>query len=302
MVSIVYFAVMAPKEGPLMFVKEWEILLVDDEPDVLSISKLAMRNIEVDGAQLRLHTAASKAEAIAKLDAEFALQGGYSSLAVAFVDIVMESDTAGLELCQYIRDHHGYYPQIYIRTGQPGVAPERAVIDRYEINGYFTKVEMTEDKLYSLVKSGVRQYDYMSSSSALSGVLAALIEQRNSRATMSYILDQFIQGLEISAGGATKETHRVDACLLAGNDLIAGREVGRAARDRLQDRAGVPMHEAGDKYVIDGNQLLIQVPATAETAALSLAVDSYSPPVPAQMPMFWAFTRSLASLWKDAAA
>lgn len=283
-----------------MFVKEWEILLVDDEPDVLSISKLAMRNIEVDGATLRIHTAQSKAEAIQKLDAEFALQGGMSSLAVAFVDIVMETDTAGLELCQYIREHHGYYPQIYIRTGQPGIAPERAVIDRYEINGYFTKVEMTEDKLYSLVKSGIRQYDYMSSSSALSGVLSALIEARTSRETMTYILDQFIQGLEISAGGDTKETHRVDACLLVGNDIIAGREVGLSAVRQLQDRPGMPMHEAGDKVVIDGNQLLIVVPETAETAALALAVDSFSPPPPGQMPMFWAFTRSLASLWKYA--
>ena len=128
-----------------MFVREWEILLVDDEPDVLSVSKLAMKNIVVDGAGLRIHTARSKAEAIEKLDTEFALQGGLTSLAVAFIDVVMETDTAGLDLCQYIRDNHGYYTQLYIRTGQPGVAPERAVIDRYEINGYFTKVEMTEE-------------------------------------------------------------------------------------------------------------------------------------------------------------
>ena len=37
------------------------------------------------------------------------------------------------------------------------MSPERAVLDRYDINGYFTKAEATEDKLYSLVKS-VRQY------------------------------------------------------------------------------------------------------------------------------------------------
>jgi hypothetical protein len=38
---------------------------------------------------------------------------------------------------------------IYVRTGQPGLAPERDVIDRYDINGYFSKAETTEDKLYS---------------------------------------------------------------------------------------------------------------------------------------------------------
>jgi hypothetical protein len=35
-----------------MFFKEWEVLLVDDEPDVLSISKLDMRNFEVYGLPL----------------------------------------------------------------------------------------------------------------------------------------------------------------------------------------------------------------------------------------------------------
>ena len=35
-----------------MFFKEWTILLVDDEPDVLAVSKLAMKNF----ACLRLAT------------------------------------------------------------------------------------------------------------------------------------------------------------------------------------------------------------------------------------------------------
>lgn len=47
-----------------MFFRHWDILLVDDEPDVLQFSKLAMKNFRVYGVLLRLHTAASKAEAI----------------------------------------------------------------------------------------------------------------------------------------------------------------------------------------------------------------------------------------------
>jgi hypothetical protein len=38
------------------------------------------------------------------------------------------------------------------------MAPERKVIDDYDISGYFTKVELSEQKLYTLVKSGVRQW------------------------------------------------------------------------------------------------------------------------------------------------
>lgn len=47
-----------------MFQREWNILLVDDEPDVLSVSKLAMRSFTLYGTPLKIHTAASKAEAV----------------------------------------------------------------------------------------------------------------------------------------------------------------------------------------------------------------------------------------------
>ncbi len=88
------------------------------------------------------------------------LQGSSEPIvAVALVDVVMESDHAGLELCKYIREEaDGHSVQLFIRTGQPGLAPERKVIDDYDISGYFTKVELSEQKLYTLVKSGVRQW------------------------------------------------------------------------------------------------------------------------------------------------
>lgn len=139
-----------------MFFKRWPVLFVDDEPDVLTISKLAVKNFEVYGLPLEIYTAASRAEAIQLLNdnAEVAC-----SLAVAFLDVVMDGDQAGLDLCNYIRNDMGNkVTQIFIRTGQAGLAPERDVTDKYDINGYFSKVEMTQNKLYSVVKSSVRQY------------------------------------------------------------------------------------------------------------------------------------------------
>jgi CheY-like chemotaxis protein len=139
-----------------MFYKYWEILLVDDDPDILNVSKLAMRNFEVYGLPLKLHTAASKAEAMEILGD---MAGELPRPAVALIDVVMETEEAGLELCRYIRDEqNNKLTQLFIRTGQPGIAPERSVIDTYDINGYFTKVEATEDKLYTMIKSGIRQY------------------------------------------------------------------------------------------------------------------------------------------------
>ena len=143
-----------------MFFTEWNILVVDDEPDVLAVTKLALRDVTVYGLPVKIHTAGSKAEAIELLKGPLTLQGSSEPIvAVALVDVVMESDQAGLELCEYIRNEAGGHSvQLFIRTGQPGIAPERRVIDDYDISGYFTKVELSEQKLYTLVKSGVRQW------------------------------------------------------------------------------------------------------------------------------------------------
>ena len=75
-----------------MYFTNWEVLLVDDEPDVLSVSKLAMRDLTVYGLPLRVHTAKSKAETLELLRSRPEIQFG---LAVAFIDVVMESDDAG---------------------------------------------------------------------------------------------------------------------------------------------------------------------------------------------------------------
>jgi CheY-like chemotaxis protein len=143
-----------------MFFTEWNILVVDDEPDVLAVTKLALRDVTVYGLPVKIHTASSKAEAIELLNGPLTLQGSTEPIvAVALVDVVMENDQAGLELCEYIRNEaEGHSVQLFIRTGQPGIAPERKVIDDYDISGYFTKVELSEQKLYTLVKSGVRQW------------------------------------------------------------------------------------------------------------------------------------------------
>lgn len=143
-----------------MFFNEWNILVVDDEPDVLAVTKLALRDVTVYGLPVKIHTASSKAEAIELLKGPLTLQGSTEPIvAVALVDVVMESDHAGLELCEYIRNEAaGHSVQLFIRTGQPGIAPERRVIDDYDISGYFTKVELSEQKLYTLVKSGIRQW------------------------------------------------------------------------------------------------------------------------------------------------
>jgi len=51
-----------------MFQHSYPVLLVDDDPDVLSVSKLALRSMTVFGVPLNVSAASSKAEAIEMLD------------------------------------------------------------------------------------------------------------------------------------------------------------------------------------------------------------------------------------------
>ena len=143
-----------------MFFKEWNVLVVDDEPDVLAEIKLALRDVTVYGLPVKVHTAESKAQAIALLNGPLALPGSSEPIvAVAIVDATLNDDLSGLALCKYIRDEAGGHSvQLYLRAGPPEPVLERGVLDAYDVSGYFTRLELTEQKLYALVKGGVRQW------------------------------------------------------------------------------------------------------------------------------------------------
>lgn len=264
-----------------MFFKEWEILVVDDEPDVLQISELAMKNFNVYGLPLNIHTARSKADAIELLQSRPEIQWG---LAVAFIDVVMETDAAGLELCEAIRALPGKkITQLYIRTGQPGTAPERAVIDRYDINGYFTKAEMTEDKLYSLVKSGVRQFFWSTISQAVINFHQMFLATAGSRELLKSSFQAFMKRLD--AGGGTGFTR----CYMAGGEIIELKGMDEAtargivAKLDAQPGMPLPLTEEGDKVVIgeDGFVLIKAAEQERRSESFALIKSEFKPPISA---------------------
>jgi len=279
-----------------MFEKEIPVLLVDDEPDVLSVSQLAMKGFEVFGLPIRLYTAESKAKAIELLESDFAVQAQVGAkLNVAFIDVVMETDTAGLELCEYIRTTlRNKFIQIYIRTGQPGVAPEREVIDRYDINGYFTKVEATEDKLYTLTKSGVRQAYFTGLSLALGRVLQSVIAAADSREHIAEALMRSwdVWDVDFRIG------YSLDGTVVArGMDEAAFRELS----DRLSQQPATPLGSGGDEYMVDGTQLLLKIAGDDTTSDVEHIVVGYGPPPEMLIPLIHTFARSLAMLWHKTA-
>lgn len=289
-----------------MFEREWYILLVDDEPDVLSVSRLAMRSFTVYGISLKIHTAESKAEAVELLKTTLLRKSGLPNLAVAFIDVVMETDQAGLELCQFIREEQkNTLTQLFVRTGQPGIAPERAVIDRYDINGYFTKIEATEDKLYSLVKSGIRQYFCASFSLHLSHLLHLCIAAAGSREGMARIMSSFPADAQADAMGAKMAGLDIKLWVIVDGLVIAGFEVGQESRSlglhqHLNQLPGTPLNADGDKYAIEGNNLLIKVAGGPTTAELYFVAAGVFPPPEMIVHLWHQHHRSVAALWKQA--
>lgn len=133
-------------------VTPWNILVVDDDPEVHAVTRLVLKGFEYDGRPLRIISAHDSIEARRFLTAE-------TDLALILLDVVMERDMAGLDLVRHIReDLQNHDIRIVLRTGQPGVAPEDGVIRIYDINDYKSKTELTATKLNTLLYAALRSY------------------------------------------------------------------------------------------------------------------------------------------------
>lgn len=129
----------------------WKVLIVDDDKEVHSFTRLALHDFTYSNRPLKFISAFSAKQA------EQALAEG--SVAVVLLDVVMESNDAGLKLVEYIRHvRKDHIVRIIIRTGQPGEAPERYVIDHYDINDYKEKTELTTERLYTTMRTALSQY------------------------------------------------------------------------------------------------------------------------------------------------
>src|SRR4030042_344727 len=133
----------------------WKVLVVDDEEDVHSVTRMALKGFTYKDREIQFLHSYSAGET-KKILAD------NPDIALIFLDVVMESNNAGLELVKYIRNKlNNHLTQIVLRTGYPGQAPEREVITSYEINDYKTKTELTTFKLFTITMASLRAYDSM---------------------------------------------------------------------------------------------------------------------------------------------
>ena len=130
----------------------WKILIVDDSPDIHDATKFALRNERFLGRGIEFFHAYSGAQALE-------IAPTIDDLALIFLDVVMETDNAGLKVARSLRTTYGAKAvRIVLRTGQPGSAPERSVIVDYDINDYKEKTELTSSKLFVTLIAALRSY------------------------------------------------------------------------------------------------------------------------------------------------
>lgn len=134
--------------------RPWKVLVVDDEDDVHQATRFALRDMEIFGRPVELLHARSRQDALAMI-------GELGDVAVALVDVVMEEHDSGLELVRDLRAAGLDKLRIVLRTGHPGYAPERTVIDEYEIDDYRTKGELTRRRLVTVLTACIRTYEHL---------------------------------------------------------------------------------------------------------------------------------------------
>ncbi len=150
----------------------WKIAIVDDEQEVHDVTVLALRSVSFSDRGLSFLSARS-AQSAKKLLAE------NPDIALVLLDVVMETDDAGLKLVKYIRDELGYgHVRVVLRTGQPGQAPEATVIRHFDISDYRTKTELTSTRLLTTVIAALRTYEQLQAVEKQRAELERLYEEQ----------------------------------------------------------------------------------------------------------------------------
>jgi len=136
---------------------KWKILIADDDIEVHNITKTVLSNFEFENIGLEFISVFSGKEAIKTLK-------NSTNIAVILLDVVMETNDAGLQVVKFIREElSNTSMRIVLRTGQPGSAPEQVVIKQYQIDDYKEKTELTTTKLYTTLLTSLRTYKALNS-------------------------------------------------------------------------------------------------------------------------------------------
>ncbi len=140
-------------DSPIKEEPPWKVAILDDDESVHAVTKLVFNDYRFKGRPLKMFHEYST-------DNTLRLLNEHPDIAVMFVDVVMETENAGLDLVTHLRKTmNNKMIRLILRTGQPGQAPENEVIMNYEINDYIGKADLTAQQLITSLTSSLRSYD-----------------------------------------------------------------------------------------------------------------------------------------------
>ena len=201
-----------PDEADAGEARRWKVLIVDDEASIHEVTTLALSGLTFDDRGIEFIHAYSGEEAKSILRDQ-------PDIALTLLDVVMETDHAGLDVVEYVRETLGNkLLRIVLRTGQPGQAPEIEVIRRYDINDYKHKTELTRERLFTTIYTGLAAHRDLAALDANRRGLEKVI------AASARIFE--LQSLEYFAQGVLEQLGALlflddDAAILQGNSVAA---------------------------------------------------------------------------------
>ncbi|WP_462157197.1 bifunctional diguanylate cyclase/phosphodiesterase [Pseudoalteromonas sp. GB56] len=206
------------EEQPKLLDGYWDILIVDDDKEIHAVTELALSNFEFEGKGLKFHHAYDGQQAVELL-------ATLPCISVVLLDVVMETDDAGLVVAKRIREElHNHLVRIVLRTGQPGFAPEEQVIREYDINDYRTKTELTRAKLATTLVTALRSYNQVTQLSVQSSLLSQVLGANEAILRTTELADFCVSVIDHLGSfiGANKPKGLICGLSRAGEVLIHG--------------------------------------------------------------------------------
>lgn len=231
----------------------WKIIIADDDKEVHSITKIVLGDYEFKARPLAFLSAYSGEEAMRLIKEN-------PDTAIILLDVVMETEDAGLEVARRIRDEvNNGFVRIILRTGQPGKAPENQVILTYDINDYKEKTELTSQKLFTTITAALRNYsDLRIIEKNRRGLEQIIDSSKNLFAPQKLcqfsqgVLTQLLSILHLDDSSLYLQESSFTASQYRGDDFVI-----LAATGKLKDQVGKPLKEAvQEEILVDVNRAL----------------------------------------------
>lgn len=153
--------------------KRYKVLSVDDCVDFQDSLRYALLDFRYQGCQVDFMAVQSAHEAASLLSRD-------KDIAVILLDVVMETDDAGLRLVKSVRELLGNAEiRIVLVTGQPGMVPLRETLLYLDINDYWLKTELSLERLQGVVANALRTWDQLITLNQARRGLQLIVEATN---------------------------------------------------------------------------------------------------------------------------